>query len=141
MRCTPRGEIAIRFMMLYKPGRESDAPPTRQEMADMGRLIEDMAKAGVLIATDGLQPSSKGVRVRISEGKFTVTDGPFTETKELIAGFAIVQARSKQEAIELAKRFLTVVGEGESEIRLMHDTPAFGPASTSEAEFQKEFSR
>ena len=91
----------------------------------MGRFIEEMAKAGVLIATDGLQPSSKGARVRINGGKFTVTDGPFTETKELIAGYAIVEARSKQEAIELAKRFLKVVGEGESEVRLMHDAPAF----------------
>jgi hypothetical protein len=122
----------MRFMMLYKPGRESDAPPTQQEMADMGRLIEDMAKAGVLIATDGLQPSSKGVRVRITDGKFTVTDGPFTEAKELVAGYAIVQARSKQEAIELAKRFLEVVGEGESEIRQMHDAPAFPPESAAE---------
>jgi hypothetical protein len=91
----------------------------------MGKFIEEMARSGVLIATDGLQPSSKGARVRISDGKFTVTDGPFTETKELIAGYAIVQARSKQEAIELAKRFLKVVGQGESEIRLMHDEPAF----------------
>ena len=91
----------------------------------MGRFIEEMAKSGVLIATDGLQPSSKGARVRINGGKFTVTDGPFTETKELIAGYAIVEARSKQEAIELAKRFLKVVGEGESEVRLMHDAPAF----------------
>jgi hypothetical protein len=121
----------MRFMTLYKPGKESDAPPSQQEMADMGQLIEEMAKAGVLIATDGLQPSSKGTRVRISGGKFTVTDGPFTETKELVAGYAIVQAKSKEEAIELAKRFLKVVGEGESEIRLMHDVPAFD-ASTPE---------
>jgi hypothetical protein len=115
----------MRFMMLYKPGKESDAPPTEREIAEMGRFIGEMAQAGVLIATDGLQPSSKGARVRISGGKFIVTDGPFSETKELIAGYAIVQARSKQEAIELAKRFLSVVGEGESEIRLMHDEPAF----------------
>jgi hypothetical protein len=115
----------MRFMMLYKPGRESDAPPTEQEMAEMGKLIEQMASEGVLLATDGLQPSSQGARVRISDGKFTVTDGPFTETKELIAGFAIVQARSKPHAIELAKRFLEAVGEGESEIRLMHEQPAF----------------
>jgi hypothetical protein len=120
----------MRFMTLYKPGKESDAPPTQQEMADMGQLIEEMAKAGVLIATDGLQPSSKGARVRISGGKFTVTDGPFTETKELVAGYAIIQVKSKEEAIELTKRFLKVVGEGESEIRLMHETPAFGPEST-----------
>ena len=119
-------------MTLYKPGKESDAPPTQQEMADMGQLIEEMAKAGVLIATDGLQPSSKGARVRISGGKFTVTDGPFTETKELVAGYAIIQANSKEEAIELTKRFLRVVGEGESEIRLMHDVPAFDSASTPE---------
>jgi hypothetical protein len=124
----------MRFMMLYKPGRESDAPPTRKEMEDMGRLIGDMAKAGVLIATDGLQPSSKGARVRIDDqGKFTVTDGPFTETKELIAGFAIVQANSKEHAIELAKRFLEVVREGESEIRLMNDAPAFEAGSAPAA--------
>ena len=122
----------MRFMTLYKPGKESDAPPTQKEMADMGQLIEEMAKAGVLIATDGLQPSSKGARVRISDGKFTVTDGPFTEAKELVAGYAIIQAKSKEEAIELTKRFLKVVGEGESEIRLMHDVPAFDAGSTPE---------
>jgi hypothetical protein len=115
----------MRFMTLYKPGRESYAPPREQEMADMGRLIEDMAKAGVLLATDGLLPSSKGARVRVSDGKFTVTDGPFTEAKELVAGYAILQAGSLQEAVELTKRFLTVVGEGESEIRQMYDAPAF----------------
>jgi hypothetical protein len=98
-------------------------------MEEMGQFIGEMAKEGVLLATDGLQPSSKGARVRISDGKFTVTDGPFTETKELVAGFAIVQAKSKQHAIELAKRFLEVVGEGESEIRLMHDVPAFDAAA------------
>jgi len=96
-------------------------------MAGMGKFIEEMAKAGVLLATDGLQPSSKGARVRVSGGKFTVTDGPFTETKELIAGYAIVQVKSKDEAIEQAKRFLKLMGEGESEVRQMHDAPAFGP--------------
>jgi hypothetical protein len=115
----------MRFMILYTSGKDSDAPPSQQEMAAVGQLIEDMAKAGVLIATDGLQPSSKGARVRISGGKFTLTDGPFTETKELIAGYAIVQTKSKADAIELAKRFLKVMEEGESEIRLMHDVPAF----------------
>ena len=123
----------MRFMMLYKPGRESDAPPTQEEMANMGRLIGEMAQAGVLIATDGLQPSSKGARVTISDGKFTVVDGPFAETKELIAGYAIVQAKSKEHAIELAKRFLEVVGEGVSEIRLMHDAAAFEGGPPAEA--------
>jgi len=117
----------MRFMMLYKPGKETSAPPTEQEMAEMGKFIEEMAKAGALIATDGLRPSSEGARVRISGEKFSVTDGPFAETKELIAGFAIVRAESMAEAIELAKRFLKVVGEGESEIRLMYDVPAFPP--------------
>ena len=115
----------MRFMMLYKPGKEATAPPSQKEMEEMGKFIGDMAKEGVLLATDGLQPSAKGARVRIAGGKFTITDGPFAETKELVAGFAIVRAKSKAEAVELAKRFLKVVGEGESEIRLMHEAPAF----------------
>jgi hypothetical protein len=118
----------MRFMMLYKPGKETDAPPSEQEMANVGQLIEEMAKSGVLLATDGLQPSSKGARVRVEGGRYTVTDGPFTEAKEVIAGYAIVQTKSKAEAIELAKRFLAVMGEGESEIRQMHDAPAFATA-------------
>src|SRR2546427_5477459 len=101
----------MRFMMLYKPGVEATAPPTKEQMAEMGKFIEEMAKGGVLLATDGLQPSSKGARVRVSGGKFIVTDGPFTETKELIAGYAIVQVKSKDEAIEHAKRFLKLMGE------------------------------
>jgi hypothetical protein len=128
----------MRFMMLYKPGRESNTPPTQKEMAEMGQFIEEMARSGILIATDGLQHSSKGARVRIAGGKFTVTDGPFTETKELVAGFAIVQANSKQHAIELAKRFLEVVGEGESEVRLMHDVPAFDAGSGSQSGSARE---
>jgi hypothetical protein len=112
-------------MSLYKPGRESDTPPSEQVIAALGQLIEDMAKAGVLIATDGLQSSSKGARVRISDGKFTVTDGPFAETKELIGGYAILNAKSKEEAIELTKRFLSLMGEGACEIRLMQDVPGY----------------
>ena len=119
-------------MTLYKPGRESVGPPSQKEIADVGRLIEEMMQAGVLIATDGLQHSSKGARVRISDGKLTVLDGPFAETKELIAGYAIIEARSKEHAIELAKRFLEVMGEGESEIRLMHEGPDCGPQATAE---------
>ena len=114
----------MRYMMLYTPGYE-DVPPTLEHMAAMGQLIADMAKDGTLISTDGLQSSSKGARVRRSKGKTTVTDGPFTETKEIIGGYAIVNAKSKAHAIELAKRFLEVVGEGESEVRLMHDVAAF----------------
>jgi hypothetical protein len=114
----------MRFMSLYKPGYESDAPPTQEEIAKMGKLIEEMTKAGTLIATDGLQSSKKGARVTLTGGKVRVTDGPFTETKELVAGFAILNVASKAEAIELAKTFLEVVGGGECEIRQMHEAPA-----------------
>jgi hypothetical protein len=121
--------MTMRFMMIYKPAdtkdMEAGVPPTQDEMAKMGAFIGELAQSGVLLATDGLQPSSKGARVRLSNGKLTVTDGPFTETKELIAGFAIVRVKSKAEAIELAERFLKLAGDGESEIRLMHDMPAF----------------
>ena len=115
----------MRFMMLYRSATDSETPPTEQEMAEMGRFIGEMASSGKLLATDGLQSSARGSRVRISDGAFTVTDGPFTESKEIIGGFAIVQVDSKDEAIELAKRFLEVVGEGESEIREMVDDPAY----------------
>jgi hypothetical protein len=121
--------MTMRFMMIYKPAdtkdMEAGVAPTQDEMAKMGAFIGELAQSGVLLATDGLQPSSKGARVRLTKGKLTVTDGPFTETKELIAGFAIVQVKSKAEAIELAGRFLKLAGDGESEIRLMHDMPAF----------------
>ena len=118
----------MRFMMLYKPGKETDTPPSEREIAQLGAFIQELASQGVLLATDGLQSSSNGTRVRIAKDKFTVTDGPFTETKELVAGYAIVQVKSKADAIDLAKRFLRVVGEGESEVRLMHDMPAYPPA-------------
>jgi hypothetical protein len=115
----------MRFLCLYRPGTpESDKPPTQEEMANMGKLIEDMAKAGVLLATEGCLPSSKGMRVTIESGKFTVTDGPFPETKELIAGFCMLQVKTKAEAVEWTKRFLNLVGVGQSEIRMLHEMPA-----------------
>jgi hypothetical protein len=115
----------MRYLCVYRPGTpEKNEPPTQEEMAAMGKLIDEMAKAGVLLATEGCMPSSKGVRVRIDKGKYTVTDGPFPETKELICGFCLLQVKSKAEAIEWGKRFLAVVGEGESEIRQLHEMPA-----------------
>jgi hypothetical protein len=121
----------MRFMMIYKPtdtkSMEAGVPPTPEEIARMGAFIGEIASAGVLLAADGLLPSSDGARVRLSNGKSTVVDGPFTEAKELIGGFAIVQLPSMAEAIELAKRFLQVAGDGESEIRQMHDQAAFPP--------------
>ena len=122
----------MRFMMIYKPAdtkdMEAGVPPSQDEMMAMGQFIGEMAKSGVLLATDGLLPSSKGARVRLAKGKLSVTDGPFTESKELIAGFAIVQTKSKAEAIALAERFLKIAGDGESEIRQMYDAPAYPPA-------------
>jgi hypothetical protein len=121
----------MRFMMIYKPAdtmrMEAGSPPSQEEMAKMGQFIGELASTGVLLATDGLLPTSKGARVKLSQGKATVTDGPFTETKELIAGFAIMQLPSMAEAIELSKRFLAIAGDGESEIRQMYDQPAFPP--------------
>ena len=115
----------MRFLCLYKPGTaESHEPPTAEEQAVMGKLIGDMAKAGVLLAVEGCMPSSSGSRVRIDGGNFSVTDGPFPETKELIAGFCMLQVKSKEEAVEWTKRFLSLVREGESEVRQLHEMPA-----------------
>jgi len=108
----------MKFLCIYRPGTpESDAPPTQEEIASMGELIGEMTKAGVLLATEGCMSSKHGARVRVKGGKFSVTDGPFPETKELIAGFCLMQVKSKAEAIEWGKRFLALVKVGETEIR------------------------
>ena len=115
----------MRFLCIYRPGTpESNALPTAEEMAAMGQLIGDMAKAGVLLGAEGCLPSSFGSRVRLTSGKFSVTDGPFPETKELVAGFCMLQVKTKAEAIEWTKRFLSLVKDGVSEVRQLHDTPA-----------------
>src|SRR5258707_13794351 len=107
----------MRFLCLYKSSKQEGVPPTQQEMAEVGKFVEDWTEAGVLLASEGCLPSAKGARVRLSGGKFTVTDGPFTEAKEVVGGFALIQAKSKPEAIEIIKKFLKVAGDGESEIR------------------------
>jgi len=115
----------MRFLCIYRPGTpESDAPPTAEEMATMGKLIGDMAKAGVLLGAEGCLPSSAGARVSVESGEYSVTDGPFPETKELVAGFCLLQVKSKAEAVEWTKRFLAVVKTGVAEVRQLHDTPA-----------------
>lgn len=119
----------MRFLCLYKPGKP-EGRPTQQEMADMGKLIEESFKAGWLLATEGCLPTAAGARVRLSDGKFVVTDGPFAETKEVIGGFAIIQAASKEEAIKHTKHFLQVAGGGESEIRQLYEAPAAASAKT-----------
>jgi hypothetical protein len=111
----------MKYMALWRPTKEPIGAPKPDEMAAMGKLIEELMKEGVLVATDGLQSSASGAIVRQTNGKITVTDGPFAETKELVAGYAIFNVKSKEQMIELTKRFLKVVGyDGVSEIRQMH---------------------
>ena len=110
----------MKFLSLYK-SVERNTPPSQEEMSRMGQLIEDGFKAGWLVATEGCLPSALGARVRRSGGSLTVTDGPFTEAKELVGGFAILRTNSKEEAIQLAKEFLQVVGEGECELRQVYE--------------------
>ena len=107
----------MKFLCLYKPSRKEGTPPTQSNMEEMGKLIEDGFKTGWLVATEGCLPSALGARVRLANGNYSVTDGPFTESKELVAGFAIIQAKSKEEAIEHTRRFLKIAGDGETEIR------------------------
>ena len=110
----------MRFLSLYKCP-ERNTPPTAEEMARMGKLIEEGMKSGKLLATEGCHPSALGARVRIDQNKYTVSDGPFTESKELVGGFAILDAPSREAAIEYVKEFLKVVGQGECEIRQVFD--------------------
>jgi hypothetical protein len=112
----------MRFLSIYK-APETGKPPTPEHMAAMGELIERSMKAGNLLATEGCLPSALGVRVRRDGSNTTVTDGPFSEAKEVVGGFAILQADSKEEAIRLANEFLDVVGEGECEIRQLYEAP------------------
>src|SRR5713101_5012226 len=110
----------MKFLSIYKHA-ERNAPPSQEEMAKMGKLVEEGMKAGWLLGTEGCLPSALGARVRSSSGNLTVTDGPFTESKELVGGFAILRANSKAEAVQLAKQFLQVVGEGECELRQVYE--------------------
>jgi hypothetical protein len=106
----------MRFLSIYK-AVERNTPPSPEEMATMGKLVEEGFRAGWLLATEGCLPSTLGSRVRRSDGHVIVTDGPFAESKEVVGGFAILNAKSKEEAIELTKHFLSVVGQGECELR------------------------
>jgi hypothetical protein len=120
----------MKFLSMYK-SVERGVPPSREEMTRMGKLIEEGMKSGKLLATEGCLPSATGARVRISNGKFAVTDGPFTEAKEVVGGLAIIQADSKQEALEYVKEFLTVVGEGECELRQLYEAPEQASTKTA----------
>jgi hypothetical protein len=110
----------MKFLSMYK-SVERNTPPSQEEMAAMGKLVDEGLKAGWLVATEGCLPSALGARVRRADGKITVIDGPFTEAKEVVGGFAILQANSKAEAIQMAKDFLSYVGDGECELRQLYD--------------------
>jgi|SRR6185369_1995950 len=101
----------MRFLSMIRIDEKTAKAPTERLMADMGKLMEEMTREGVLISTAGLRPTSEGVRVRLRGGKLSTIDGPFTETKEVIGGFAILEAPSLEEAIEHTRRFLKVHGD------------------------------
>jgi hypothetical protein len=128
----------MRFMVLVKGDKatEGGALPDRKMLAEMGKFNEELVKAGVMLAGEGLQPSSKGARVKFSKGKKTVIDGPFAETKELVAGFWLWQVRSKEEAIEWLKR--APFEDTEVEIRQVFENDDFGEAFTPELREQED---
>ena len=131
----------MKFMVIVKATKESEAGvmPSTEMLTAMGNYNEELVKAGVLLAGEGLHPSSKGARVRFSGTSRTVVDGPFTETKELIAGFWILQVRSKEECIEWVKRCPNpMLGPSEIEIRQVFDADDFGEALTPELRAQEE---
>ena len=133
----------MRFMVMVKATKESEAGvmPSEQLLADMGKYNEELVKAGIMLAGEGLQPSSKGARVRFSGTKRTVIDGPFAETKELVAGFWIWQVKSKEEAIEWLKRCPNPMpGESEIELRQIFEFEDFGELSP-ELKAQEERTR
>jgi hypothetical protein len=128
---TTRETMTMRFISMIRIEENTGKVPSEQLMTDMGRLMEELTRTGQLISTAGLRPTSEGVRVRLQRGKLSTSDGPFTETKEVIGGYAILEAKSKEEAIELARRFLKVHGDDwdfECEVRQLD-----GPECGSEA--------
>ena len=131
----------MRFMVIVKASPESEAGkmPSEKLLADMGKFNEELVKAGVLLAGEGLHPSSKGVRIRFSGDKRTVIDGPFSETKEPVAGFWLIQVKSKEEAIEWMKRCPNPMeGESEIELRQVFEADDFGAEFTPELREQEE---
>jgi hypothetical protein len=131
----------MRFMIMVKatPESEAGAVPSEQLLADMGKFNEELVKAGIMLAGDGLHPSRNGARVRFSNGQTTVIDGPFAETKELVAGFWIWQVKSKEEAIEWVKRCpAPMPSESEIEIRQIFEFEDFGEHLTPELRAAEE---
>jgi hypothetical protein len=115
----------MKYLLTYEA--ESTNAPTPEKMAAIAKFGQEMSAAGVLVMTGGLQRASKSTRVRMIGGKFSATDGPFAETKEVIDGFALINAKSKEEAIEHARRFMAVAGDGEGEVLQVFDGPIEPP--------------
>ena len=130
----------MRFMIIRKADKSTEAGvmPSEAMLAAMLKYNEELMKAGVLLQGEGLQPSSKGFRVRTSSGKPTVVDGPFTETKELIAGFTMIQVRSREEAIEWVKRWPAEDGDAVLEVRQVFEADDFGTEFTPELREREE---
>ena len=128
----------MRFMIIRKADKNTEAGklPSREQIAAMLKYNEEMAKAGIFLDGVGLQPSSRGTRMTSTSGKRTITDGPFTEAKELIAGFTMIQARSLEEAIAWVKRWPLEDGDVELEIRQVFEAEDFGPQFTEELRAQ-----
>ena len=123
----------MRFLSMIRLDERTAQAPTEKLMADMGKLIDEMTRAGVLVTTAGLRPTSEGARVRLRGGKLSTTDGPFTEAKEVIGGYAILEVQSKEEAIEHTRRFLAVHGDEwdlECELRQLDGPDSGGPATS-----------
>lgn len=135
----------MRFMIIRKADKNTEAGvmPSEELLAAMGRYNEELVRAGVMLDGAGLQPSAKGARVRFSGGRPTVIDGPFTEAKELIAGYTIIQAKSRQEAIEWVRRWPALDGDGnvEIEIRQMFELDDFGPSEAVDRMRELDVSR
>lgn len=122
----------MRFLSMIRINENSGHQPSEQLMADMGKLMQELTEAGVLLDTAGLRPTGEGARVRLTHGKLKVIDGPFTESKEVIGGYALLRAASMDEAVELAKRFLRVHGDDwdvECEVRAIDDSGECGAGS------------
>jgi hypothetical protein len=137
----PRRRHTMRFIILVKASKSSEAGemPSEQMLTEMGKYNEELVKAGIMLAGEGLHPSSKGARVVFSGNKRTVVDGPFSETKELVAGFWIWEVKSKEEAIEWVKRCPNpMLEDSEIEIRQVFDAADFGEAFTPELQAQED---
>lgn len=122
----------MKFLSVYK-NKERNTPPSPAEMERMGKLVEEGFKSGKLLAVEGCMPTVFGARVRQNAGAITVTDGPFSESKEVIGGLAIIQANSKVEAIEYVRYFLGVAGDGECELRQLYDAGGAMPCQDQAA--------